>query len=89
MQLRIQEANSNAPLATAYVPISLYNRVRDPSKPEIWLQVTDQQQKVQHSMSDLVLENEILKLRPSYCRPIIAMPCLLSLQLICWRYRNI
>lgn len=54
MQLRIQEANSNAPLATVYVPISLYNRVRDPSNPEIWLQVTDKQQKVQHSISDQV-----------------------------------
>lgn len=46
MPLQIQEANSNAPLATAYLSIKLYNSLQDPRSPEFWLKVTDQQQKV-------------------------------------------
>ncbi|CAM0134819.1 unnamed protein product [Umbelopsis sp. WA50703] len=43
--MQVRDASSNAPLAVAYVPVTLYKKLRDHRNPKIWAKVTDQNSK--------------------------------------------
>lgn len=46
MQLKIQEASSNAPLAVAYIPTAIYSQLNNRKNAEPWVQITDHSHKV-------------------------------------------
>ncbi|KAG2185796.1 hypothetical protein INT43_002233 [Umbelopsis isabellina] len=43
--MQVQDATSNAPLAVAYVPVTLYKQFREHGRAKIWAKVTDQKNK--------------------------------------------
>lgn len=60
--MQVQDATSNAPLAVAYVPVTLYKQLREHGRAKIWAKVMDQKFKVMtQSMTDLTLSNRTLK----------------------------